>query len=85
MADLVNDGALLRNQEQQQKAERFEHLSHSNVSEEVRGPREKLPEHRVICSYPCDGSLRAAPAGGGSAPHVKKTRRRSAGSVDFTQ
>ena len=36
MADFVNDGALLRNQEQQQKAERFEHLSHSNVSAEFR-------------------------------------------------
>jgi hypothetical protein len=38
MADLMNDGALLRNQEQQQKTERFEHVSHSNVSEnsEVR-------------------------------------------------
>jgi uncharacterized protein YjbI with pentapeptide repeats len=36
MADLVNNGALLRNQQQQQEAERFEHLSHSNSSDEVR-------------------------------------------------
>jgi hypothetical protein len=28
MADFMNDGALLRNQEQQQKTERFEYLSH---------------------------------------------------------
>ena len=75
MADLVNDGALLRNQEQQQKAERFEHLSHSNVSDEVTGQPEKLPEHRGICSYrriPC---------------HLPKSRKRAAraqGSVSFT-
>ena len=50
MADLVNDGALLRNQEQQQKTERFEHLSHSNVSDAVRSLREKLPECRLLCS-----------------------------------
>ena len=50
MADLVNDGTLLRNQEQQQKAERFEHLSHSNVSDEVRSLSEKLPERRLLCS-----------------------------------
>jgi hypothetical protein len=50
MTELVNDGALLRNQEQQQKAERFDHLSHANVSEHTRVPREKLPERRVFCS-----------------------------------
>jgi hypothetical protein len=33
MADLVNNGALLRNQEQQQEAEGFEHLSHSKGDE----------------------------------------------------
>jgi len=50
MADFVNDGALLRNQEQQQEAERFEHLSHSNMSDRVEGQREKLPERRGFCS-----------------------------------
>ena len=48
MADFVNDRALLRNQEQQQKAERFEHLSHSNVSAEFRSPREKLSEREAF-------------------------------------
>ena len=51
MAELVNDGTLLRNQQQQQKAERFEHLSHSSVSDEVRGPPENLPERCVICIH----------------------------------
>jgi hypothetical protein len=50
MADFVNNGALLRNQEQQQQAERFEHLSHSNISDGVRGQRQKLPERRIFCS-----------------------------------
>jgi hypothetical protein len=65
MADLVNDGALLRNQEQQQKAERFEHLSHSDISDESRGQRGTLPERGVF-------SKKARHCG------ARKTRRRGA-------
>jgi hypothetical protein len=66
MADLVNDGALLRNQEQQQKAERFERLSHSNVSDEFTGPREKLPERHDYCrprAFPATGVKNNTPSG----------------------